>query len=442
MAEGKAGRGGGEGEVPAVRVAGHQVLLLQQLQHVTAPPLLQVVPPLLDPRRLPPKRPHRRLLPQAPPPLPGPRRRRRRRRRGFEARPRSPWPPSAGAAVRGTRARPTAPQRPGPGRAPGARRAVPLLPGRLRPRARSGARVRRRRCGGDGFRAGAHPTVAAVAAGRGRGSVAGRQRRGRGLPRGSGHGPGRGGVAGPRHLRSGGGWSRAGEGGELTGRRIGGVIPVLVSLWTAHGVLLAGVQRPILSLPPTTGSCGFSKSRGGRCVVPLAMSAAASGDSDGSTRLSMDAIRKLFDGFPQPVKSFPWMRVLWSFQNIICELVWAVAKYLSVPLLAVTSLSEMSYCAHERKMGVIPIPVVVGFAVAGCLKDAAEQFSSDLKEGGLPWHLLLIASFFALLKLPGPSYPYWGRLLIPHLANGGLWRTIWLIFMWYRRPNAVPGASL
>ncbi|RZR71860.1 hypothetical protein BHM03_00007989 [Ensete ventricosum] len=109
------------------------------------------------------------------------------------------------------------------------------------------------------------------------------------------------------------------------------------------------------------------------------MSAAASGDSDGSTRLSMDDIRKLFDRFPQPVKSFPWMRVLWSFQNIIWELVWAVAKYLSVPLLAVTSLSEMSYCAHERKMGVIPIPFVVGFVVAGHLKDVAEQFPSALK---------------------------------------------------------------
>lgn len=53
--------------MPAVRVAGHQVLLLQQLQHVAAPALLQVLPSLLDARRHAPQRPRRRGLPKAPP---------------------------------------------------------------------------------------------------------------------------------------------------------------------------------------------------------------------------------------------------------------------------------------------------------------------------------------------------------------------------------------
>lgn len=53
----------------------------------------------------------------------------------------------------------------------------------------------------------------------------------------------------------------------------------------------------------------------------------------------------------------------------------------------------------------------------------------------MPWHLIAIGIFFTLLKLPGPYYPYWGRIFIPHLANGALWRTLWLAFMWYRRPN-------
>ncbi|CAD5176549.1 unnamed protein product [Musa acuminata subsp. malaccensis] len=140
-------------------------------------------------------------------------------------------------------------------------------------------------------------------------------------------------------------------------------------------------------------------------LVPLATSAAASGGSDDSTRLSMGPIR-------------------------------------NVPLLAVACLSEMSYCAHERKMGVIPIPFIVGFTLAGVLKNTAEEVLSDLKEEGFPWYLFLIVSFFTLLKLPGPYYPYWGRLLIPHFANGGLWRTVWLIFMWYKGPNVTPEASL
>ncbi|WOK99625.1 hypothetical protein Cni_G08337 [Canna indica] len=202
------------------------------------------------------------------------------------------------------------------------------------------------------------------------------------------------------------------------------------------------LQWPMPFQSPRAGFGTLPRHDGRRSLISLATRASASGDSDASTRLSIDDIHKLFDGFPQPVKNFPWMRVLWSFQNIILELFWAVAKYLSVPILAVTSLSEMSYCAHERKMGVIPVPLIVGFTLAGVLKDAAEAFSSDLKGGGTPWHLFLLASFFTLLKLPGPYYPYWGRLLIPHFANGGLWRTVWLIFTWYRLSHVTPEASL
>lgn len=175
---------------------------------------------------------------------------------------------------------------------------------------------------------------------------------------------------------------------------------------------------------------------GGSDLVPLSSSATTSGGSDDSIRLRIDDILKGFDGFPEPVKNFPWMRVLRIFQSIIFELVFAVLRYLSVPLLAITSLSEMSYCAHERKMGAIPIPFAFGFTLAKVLKGAAEDFSSDLKEGETPWHLFLIASLFTLLKLPGPYYPYLGRLLIPHFANGGLCMSFWLIFMWYRRPHA------
>ncbi|KAG1347939.1 hypothetical protein COCNU_06G017680 [Cocos nucifera] len=205
------------------------------------------------------------------------------------------------------------------------------------------------------------------------------------------------------------------------------------------------VPWPVSFQSPRTTSNWFSRSSSSsRVLVPLALGS-TSGNSDGRRKLYMDAIigaRKLFDAFPQPVKSFPWSRALVIFQNLIFELARAVAKYLCIPLLAVTSLSEMSYCAHERKMGLIPIPFIVGLVLAGVLNDAAIELSPGLKERAFPWHLLLIAICFTLLKLPGPYYPYWGRLLIPHFASGGLWRTVWLALMWYRRPHVEPeGAS-
>lgn len=62
-------------------------------------------------------------------------------------------------------------------------------------------------------------------------------------------------------------------------------------------------------------------------------------------------------------------------------------------------------------------------------------FFINFQEAQVPWHLIAIAIFFTLIKLPGPYYPYWGRILIPNIANGGLLRTLWFTFLWYRRPR-------
>ncbi|KAF9592738.1 hypothetical protein IFM89_017308 [Coptis chinensis] len=170
------------------------------------------------------------------------------------------------------------------------------------------------------------------------------------------------------------------------------------------------------------------------------------GDSTGPRRLNLDhilcEIKKVWKSLPQPVKSFPWPEALENFLELILGLVYAVAKYLSVPLLAFTSLSELSYCAHERKMRLVPIPLLTGIVVAGIFKDAALELYPQLKEGEFPWHLVSVAFFLVLLKLPGPYYPYWGRIFIPHFANGGLLRTLWSAIIWYKKPHVAPETTL
>lgn len=165
----------------------------------------------------------------------------------------------------------------------------------------------------------------------------------------------------------------------------------------------------------------------------------ATGESGDPEKIKFDHLietaRRLWDSSPLPVKRFPWNRVLENFFQLILDLVVAVVKYLSLPLLAVSSLSEMSYCAHERKLTIIPVPLLIGFVLVGVLKETALELSPLLKEADVPWHLIAIAIFFTLIKLPGPYYPYWGRIFIPHFANGALFRTVWFMFMWYRRPK-------
>ncbi|EYU42651.1 hypothetical protein ABFS82_14G110700 [Erythranthe guttata] len=148
-----------------------------------------------------------------------------------------------------------------------------------------------------------------------------------------------------------------------------------------------------------------------------------------------DKARSLWESSPEPVKSFPWNKTLDNFIQLILDLVLNVVKYLSLPVFAVTSVSEMSYCAHERKLYLIPLPFLVGVGVAGVLRNAALESSPYLKNAEVPWHLISVLIFFALLKFPGPYYPYWGRILIPHFANGAILRTLWFMFLWYRKPQ-------
>ncbi|KAL1338944.1 hypothetical protein HN51_033533 [Arachis hypogaea] len=183
----------------------------------------------------------------------------------------------------------------------------------------------------------------------------------------------------------------------------------------------------------------FSASFKTRPKISCAMNNMSAQQSDDHEKINLnqltDKAQKLWDSSPEPVKKFPWNRALDNFIQLILDLVLAVVKYLAVPVFIVTSISELSYCGHERKLALVPIPFLFGVAVAGVFKKTALELSPRLKDAEVPWHLLAIAIFFTLIKLPGPYYPYWGRIVIPHFVNGVLLRTLWFAIMWYRRPQ-------
>lgn len=89
----------------------------------------------------------------------------------------------------------------------------------------------------------------------------------------------------------------------------------------------------------------------------------------------MDKAREVWNALPEPIKIFPWNRVRDNFIQRTLDVAIAVIKYLSAPLLFVSSLSEMSYCAHERKLFLVPVPLILGFSVAGILKETVQELS-------------------------------------------------------------------
>ncbi|CAK8571194.1 unnamed protein product [Lathyrus sativus] len=184
----------------------------------------------------------------------------------------------------------------------------------------------------------------------------------------------------------------------------------------------------------------FCASQKIRPKISCAMNMSAHSSDDGR-KLQLDQLlekaRKLWDNSPQPVKNFPWNTALGNFIQLVLDLTLAVVKYLCVPVFTVTSISELSYCARQSKLVLVPFPILLGAAVAGILKETALELSPRLRDAEVPWHLIAIAIFFTLIKLPGPYYPYWGRILIPHFANGVLLRALWFAILWYRRPKVL-----
>lgn len=108
-----------------------------------------------------------------------------------------------------------------------------------------------------------------------------------------------------------------------------------------------------------------------------------SGHSGEPEKLSFDNLlrktKHVWNSSPQPIKEFPWNRAFENFIQLVLDLTVSVVKFLFVPILAVSSISEMSYCAHERKLALVPFPLVIGMVVAGILQETALRISPRLK---------------------------------------------------------------
>lgn len=144
---------------------------------------------------------------------------------------------------------------------------------------------------------------------------------------------------------------------------------------------------------------------------------------------------KLLEICPEPVRRFPWKKAVWRVIQRLFQPILGVAKQLLIPILAVTFLMDVYYSIAQNKEIFIPIGMLAGCVFAEILKETAVELFQNFKEGGFPWHLLAMALIFSLIKVSGPYYPYWGRIFLPHFANGGLWQTIWLTRNWHKNQS-------
>eukprot|EP00252_Welwitschia_mirabilis_P004450 TRINITY_DN14795_c0_g1_i1.p1 TRINITY_DN14795_c0_g1~~TRINITY_DN14795_c0_g1_i1.p1 ORF type:complete len:239 (-),score=28.08 TRINITY_DN14795_c0_g1_i1:150-866(-) len=145
-----------------------------------------------------------------------------------------------------------------------------------------------------------------------------------------------------------------------------------------------------------------------------------------------DLQRSLKNVMPESMGKFPWKK---AFMKVTAVSIVGAAKFLLVTTLIVTFLNETSFCLMEDKDVFVPIGLFIGCVFAESIKNTALELFENLKDKNSPWYFLTVALASMLIKFLAPFYPYWGRLILPHIANGALWQTIWIIRNWHKAIN-------
>lgn len=123
-------------------------------------------------------------------------------------------------------------------------------------------------------------------------------------------------------------------------------------------------------------------------------------------------------------RSYPWERLCWRFLQRTSDLAWTATKWLAIPVFALSIISELIYTLSMRKDICIPLGILCGVLFAKVVGNASLDVMKELQQDGrAAWPLMLLGLFFLLLKLPGPYYPSWAAVFIPHVANAGLVKT-------------------
>lgn len=138
----------------------------------------------------------------------------------------------------------------------------------------------------------------------------------------------------------------------------------------------------------------------------------------------------LLESTVDAVRIFPWEKVYARFIQRVLDLFWIAAKWLAIPVLALSTLSEFVYTLSAGKDLFIPLGILSGVLVAKIVGKASLEVVKELQDVKTPWPLVVIGLLFILLKLPGPYYPSWAAAFLPHVANAGLVQTMLLFREW------------
>jgi len=91
------------------------------------------------------------------------------------------------------------------------------------------------------------------------------------------------------------------------------------------------------------------------------------------------ALMSTWSRVPGPIQGYPWGQASVNFAWRLADLLWVTGKWLAIPVLLVSALSEVSYTLMQEKIFLIPAGMLGGFAFAGMVKETALEMCEALE---------------------------------------------------------------
>ncbi|GLT93640.1 hypothetical protein SLE2022_114230 [Rubroshorea leprosula] len=135
---------------------------------------------------------------------------------------------------------------------------------------------------------------------------------------------------------------------------------------------------------------------------------------------------RLWESIPDPVKEFPWKKAEDMLLVQLLALGWKAFKWSVMPVFVYSSLSDVVFSISRNQELLIPLGLLLGCLMTDFLKETSREMFQSSEEKSLSRHLLAIGSFFVVVKFISICFTIKARVLLLHVANGGLMEVLWL----------------
>ncbi|GMH03212.1 hypothetical protein Nepgr_005051 [Nepenthes gracilis] len=137
----------------------------------------------------------------------------------------------------------------------------------------------------------------------------------------------------------------------------------------------------------------------------------------------------LWKWVPDSLRDYPWKKAADVFLGRLLFLSQKAFKWSFIAWFAFSFVLDFTFAVSRNRELVVPLGLLLGCLLTDWMAETSRELFPNSEVKDLSWHLVGIGCFCVVLKMITTSLAGQGRVLLLHVANGGLMQILWL---WWR----------